>query len=228
MAEALEQHGYVVRTPWLAGHRSLETLEETTWRDWYQSAADGLHELWANGQRRVMVLGFSMGALLALRLAALRGFQIEGLVVVSVPLSFDRWARSAIGALARMRTHPRLRRWVGVLPKREGPDIRIRKEAEASPSLRGIPYPALAELIALQDEVKQLLPHVRTPLLLLHGRFDHTAPPQQSRHVAQRVSSPRVELHILPQSFHIVGVDLDRTQLCQHVVEFADSVFHAR
>lgn len=224
MADALRAHGYEVQCPALAGHASLEHLERSTWRDWYEGAANAFDELRCDGTRPIVVLGFSMGSLLALRLAALRGPQVQGLIAISVPLAFERWKRTAITTLARLRAHPRLHRFVGVLPKHQGPDVRIRSEAESSPSLRGIPYPALAELMALQDDVMQLLPHVRAPLLLIHGRLDHTAPPEQSRRVAQRVSSPRVERRILPDSFHIVGVDLDRAQLCEDVVEFVDSV----
>lgn len=226
MAEALAEHGHAVRAPYLAGHHDMEVLECTSWREWYRSAEAAFDALHARGQRRIVVVGFSMGALLALRLAALRGLELRGVVAISVPLAFERWKRTAISTLARMRSHPRLRSVVGVLPKRGGPDVRIRREAETSPSMRGIPYPALAELVALQGEVRELLPHVRVPLLLVHGRFDHTTPPEQSRRVAQRVSSARVEVRILPHSFHIVGVDLDRTQLGRDVVEFVDSVLH--
>jgi len=226
MAEALAEHGHAVRAPHLAGHRDLEALERTTWQDWYASAEEAFDALYRGGRCRVVVVGFSMGSLLALRLAALRGADLRGVVSISVPLAFDPWKRKAIAALARMRSHPRLHALVGVLPKRGGPDVRIRREADTSPSLRGFPYPTLAELVALQTEVYDLLPHVRVPLLLVHGRYDHTTPPEQSRRVAQRVSSPRVDLRILPHSFHIVGVDLDRTQLGRDVVEFVDSVLH--
>jgi len=228
LADALHDAGYAVRAPLLAGHDSLDALERSTWQQWYQTALDAFEDLHADGRRRVAVLGFSMGSLLALRLAALRGHQMAGLVAISVPLHFDRLRRQAAMALARLRKIPRLHRFVGVLAKRDGPDVRIRREAEASPSLPAIPYPALVELFALQDEVSLLLPHVRVPVLLLHGRFDHTSRAEQSDEVAQRVSSERVELRILPHSFHVVGLDLDRPQLCQHVVEFVDSVMHAR
>ena len=223
MAHTLADRGFAVRAPLLAGHTDLHALERATWRDWYDSAGTAFDELHDAGRRRVMVLGFSMGSLLALRLAALRPDVVAGVIAIAVPLSLDAWKRRAISTLAKLRTSPLVGSLVGVLPK-SGPDVRIQREFQNSPSLRGFPYPALAELCALQDEVADLLPHVRAPLLLVHGRLDHTTAPEQSSRVAQQVSSSRVELEILPRSFHIVGLDLDRDHACDRIARFAVSV----
>lgn len=227
IAMELVRRGFAVRAPLLAGHTSLEALERSTWRDWYASAEAALSALRDGGRRRVVVLGFSMGSLLALRLAALRSGEIEGAIAISVPLELEPWQRQAVHVLARLSGHTWLRRTIGVFPKRDGVDVRVRREAEGSPSLTGFPYPALAELVGLQREVAELLPHVRVPLLLLHGRFDHTAKPEHSERVAQRVGSARVERKILPGSFHLVGVDVDRERVRTEVAEFVISVLGA-
>jgi carboxylesterase len=225
MAHALAARGFAVRAPLLAGHTDLRALEQVTWRDWYASAGESFDTLHDDGRRRVIVLGFSMGSLLALRLAALRPDVVAGVIAISVPLSLEGWKRTAITTLARLRTTPLVGSILGVMPKSGGgPDVRVARELQNSPSMRGLPYPALAELVALQDEVADLLPHVRAPLLLVHGRLDHTTSPEQSARVAQRVGSSRVELEILPRSFHIVGLDLDREQACDRIIRFAESV----
>jgi carboxylesterase len=224
MADALSHAGLAVATPVLAGHTDLEALERSTWRDWYASAHEAFEAMRDGGRRRVIVLGFSMGSLLALRLCALHPAEVTGLVVISVPLHFAGWKRGAIVTLARLRATPILGDVVGVWPKLGGPDIRVRREVDDSPSLRGFPYPALVELLALQDEVADLLPHVRAPTLLLHGKYDHTTPPQQSEQVAQRIGASRVRVEILPRSFHVVGLDLDRDLVCSEVVDFAEEV----
>ena len=222
-ADALAERGFAVRGPLLAGHDDLSALEHTSWRDWYATAETAFEALSANGRRPTMVLGFSAGSLLALRLAALRPAHVAGRVALSVPRSRPGWQRTAIGALARLRTTPGLGRLVGILRK-QGPDVRIEQQFRDSPSLRGFPYPALAELVALQDEVGDLLPHVRAPLLLMHGRHDHTAPVGLADRVAQRVGSDRVHKVVLPRSFHILAHDLDRERACTEVVRFARSV----
>jgi carboxylesterase len=222
-ADALFARGLAVRAPLLAGHSDLATLESTTWRDWYASAEAAFDELHAGGRRRVVVVGFSLGSLLSLRLGALRNADVVGLCALSVPLSLRGWQRTAIGALARLRTTPGVGRLVGMLPK-DGPDVRVERAFRQSPSLRGFPFPALAELVALQDEVLDLLPFVRTPLLLLHGRHDHIAPVEHCDRVAQRVGSSQVHKVVLPRSFHILAHDLDRAQAQAELVRFATAV----
>jgi carboxylesterase len=218
-AEALADEGLAVRVPALAGHDDLATLEQSTWREWYAGAEAALVEL-RRGGRRVLVLGFSLGGLLALRLAALRAGDLDALVVMSVPISLPPWQGRAIGMLARLRRVKPLARIVGMLP-RSGPDVRIEREFAASPSLRGMPWPALDQLVALQREVQGLLPHVRAPLLVLHGLLDHTAPVADSARIVQGVGSPRVERVVLPHSFHQIGLDVDREAAVTAVVEFA-------
>ncbi len=223
-ADAVAAAGYAVRAPLLAGHADLDALERSTWRDWYDSALAAFESLRDGGNRRVVVVGFSMGSLLALRLAALRPRELEGVVAISVPLRFSWWQRRAILTMAKLRGNRMLRAAVGVMPKDGGPDIRVMREVDDSPSLEGFPYPALAELLALQEEVRDLLPHVRAPALLLHGRYDHTAPVELSAEVSQALGSSRVEREILPRSFHGVGLDLDRAQACASIVRFIDSL----
>lgn len=238
MAKALHAAGFAVHAPLLAGHTDLAALERSTWRDWYASAREAFEALRTPTMtprgatkpgteappRRVVVLGFSMGSLLALRLAALHREEVAGVVAISVLLRLAGWQRSAIHALARLRGSRLLRNVVGVLPKHAGPDIRVQREVDGSPSLRGFPYPTLCELVALQDEVLELLPHVRAPTLLLHGRYDHTAPVEQSELCAQRLGAAQVERRVLPRSFHVVGLDLDRERACAEVVEFATRI----
>ncbi len=222
-AQTLAEHGFAVRAPLLAGHSDLSSLETTTWRDWYATVEEAFDALRDGGRRRVMILGFSAGSLLCLRLAALRTPDVEGLAALSVPLTVHPWQRTAVLALARLRTTPGLGRLIGRLPKK-GPDVRIERVFRDSPSLRGFPYPALAELLFLQDEVADLLPHVRAPLLLMHGRHDHTASVSFADRVAQRVASERVEQVVLPRSFHIIAHDLDRERACAEILRFTLSV----
>lgn len=229
IAHALADEGYAVRAPLLAGHDDLESLEDSTWHDWYDSAErelDALLEPRGDGTtREVIVLGFSMGSLLALRLAALRPTDVRAAIVLSVPLEIPAWQRPLIEGMARLRETPVIGTLVGLWPKRRGPDVRIEAERAGSPSMDAFPYPALAQLVALQQDVARLLALIRVPLLLVHGALDHTAPPELSERVAQRVGSERVERVILPRSFHILARDLDRERLCAEVSRFTRSIF---
>jgi carboxylesterase len=219
----LAKGGHAALGPMLAGHGDLDALEASTWHDWYASVERAFDELRARGPQPIVVLGFSMGSLLVLRLAALRGDAVAGVVALGVPLELPAWKRAAVGALARLRENALLRELVGRRGK-SGPDVRILRMARQNPSLTHFPYPALRELIALQAEVLPLLPRVRAPLLLLHGRLDHAAPADDSARVAQLVSSAQVRRRVFAHSFHHLAVDLDRDQVLSEILDFVDGI----
>lgn len=223
LAHALADAGFSVRAPLLAGHDDVESLEGSTWPDWYGTVEAELERLRDGGRRQVVLAGFSLGSLLSLRLAALRPGDVAGVLAMSTPLELPAWQRPVIRTLSRLR---RSRLWGGLVrafPK-DSPDVRIEREERCSPSLDAFPFPALAQLLALQRDVDELLPLVRAPLLLAHGKYDHTAPMALMDRVAQRVSSPRVEQVVLPRSFHLVALDLDRERLCDEATRFCTSV----
>lgn len=224
LAEALAGAGHRAVGPLLAGHGAdLAALERTTWRDWYDSAELAFDALSPGAGPRI-VLGFSMGALLSLRLAALHADAVDAVIALSVPLSFPGWKRAAIGVLARLRASPGVGRLVGHHPKAGGPDVRVRRAALENPSLRQFPYPTLRELVALQDETRACLPRVRAPLLLLHGGLDHAAAVEDSAVVAQAVASASVRRVVLARSFHHVAMDLDRDRARDEVMAFVAAI----
>lgn len=220
IGDALAAAGFLSSGPLLAGHGDVAELESSTWRDWYASAEQNLDALLEGGTRRVVVLGFSMGSLLALRLAALRPDDVAGVIAMAVPLELPGWKQTAIGALSRLRKVPVLGNLVGTHPKRGGPDIRVLEMARQNPSLREFPYPTLEQLIELQAEVRGLLGRVTSPLLLMHGRLDHAAPAEDSARVAQLVASSDVRRLVFDRSFHHLAVDLDRERVLEEVVGF--------
>ncbi|TPV93319.1 MAG: alpha/beta fold hydrolase [Myxococcales bacterium FL481] len=223
IARALARAGWRCHVPLLRGHDNLDTLERTTWSAWYADAERAFDRLVTMTSTRIVV-GFSMGSLLALRLAARRGSELAGTVAISVPFAFPSWKRRTITGLARLRSIPLVGRWVGRHDKRGGIDVRRRRPAERSPGLMAFPYPSLRELVRLQSEVASCLPRVETPLLLLHGALDHAAAAEDSARVAQRVASADVRRVVMPRSFHLLPRDLDADHACDEIVAFADRV----
>src|SRR4029079_17600398 len=88
LAEALGRAGCTVEATTLAGHGgTLRALAESSWPDWFRSAEVAMDALQARvGGAPIAICGFSMGGLLALRLARMYPDRIKALVVMSAPL----------------------------------------------------------------------------------------------------------------------------------------------
>src|SRR5260370_25252892 len=82
-AQYLATAGLTVSLPRLPGHGTTwQELARTRWEDWYAEVYRAFDELRA-ATDEIFVMGLSMGACLALRLAELRGATVGGLVLVN-------------------------------------------------------------------------------------------------------------------------------------------------
>ena len=78
VAKGLNRNGFTVHAMQLAGHCGDEQdLLQTGWRDWYRSVCEAADELRGEVDH-MFVAGLSMGALLALKLAADRPDEVDG------------------------------------------------------------------------------------------------------------------------------------------------------
>jgi carboxylesterase len=91
VALGLARAGMTVSCPQLAAHSgNFDELQESRWQQWYASAEAALDEL-RNRCDTVIVAGLSMGAVLALMLAAERKEDVDGVALYSPTLSLDGW-----------------------------------------------------------------------------------------------------------------------------------------
>jgi carboxylesterase len=88
-ADYLAAEGLTVSLPRLPGHGTTwQEMAHTRWEDWYAEVNRAYEEL--RGQAtEIFVMGLSMGACLALRMAELRGDQVAGLVLVNPSVAAD-------------------------------------------------------------------------------------------------------------------------------------------
>jgi carboxylesterase len=189
-------------------------MDRTTWRDWVRAAEDAFDALPADKPR--FLVGSSMGSLVSLDIAARRPDDVAGLVLMASALSF--FADGNFVAAAAQRTQ--IWRAKPFLRKTKGSDIADDEARAVHPCLPFLPIKGIGELRAMQRHVDEILPRVRSPLCLFHGAHDHTIPPSASERVAQRASSLRVEHHVLRDSFHVIGIDVDRDQICDVAASF--------
>jgi carboxylesterase len=221
LAEALGRRGCTVLAPTLAGHGgTLADLAASGWQDWLRSAEDALGSLQARvGGAPVAICGFSMGGLLALRLAHLFPERVTALVVMSTPLRLRRLQVAGIRALARLpidyRAHP-----TACIPKLAGSDISDPDLRYENPGLRAFPIAALKALLDLMDTVRADLPAIQAPALVVHGRQDHTVPMEDSLELTGCLGSSVIERLWLDKSFHIVTLDIERDLVIDRATRF--------
>jgi carboxylesterase len=207
LAEALGRRGCTVVAPMLAGHGgTLADLAASGWPDWVRSAESALDALQARvGGRPVAICGFSMGGLLALRLARLYPERISALVVMSTPLRLRRLQVAGIRALARLPI--RLSRAPGRVRARSSRvgHLRRRPAATRIPGLRAFPISALNALLDLMDTVRADLPQSGRRCWSCMVARTHTVPMEDSLELTGCLGSDVTSQRLwLDKSFHIV------------------------
>lgn len=211
-AEDLAGAGYTVRLPLLPGHGTTwQELNRTSWPDWYAAVSTILDEL-NQRCRAVVVTGISMGGALALRLAAQRGQDVTGLVVVNPAVTADD---------PRLALLPVLRH---VLPSLPGIGNDIKKTGSNELVYSRLPLHALHSLTRLWADLVPILPRVTQPLLLLRSTQDHVVPSTSSALVLRQVSSADVQEVLCENSYHVATLDNDAGLVVKQSREFIERV----
>jgi carboxylesterase len=217
LALRLAAEGYRCLAPVMAGHgRTPEDLVGIPWTEWVAHARRDLGRL--SGARHVYLAGCSMGALVACALAHDLPEQIEGLVLLAPAMELQAPGRLA-GLLGRSALL-----WRKIVPKGSGSDVRDPGMKARNPCLPGVPLGAVAELQALAARVDSLLPGVAAPALVVFGGEDHTVTLAGARRLARRIGSGPAELVVLPLSYHLVGVDVERERCADAAVRFLAAI----
>ncbi|MEZ2416899.1 alpha/beta hydrolase [Luteibacter sp. RCC_6_2] len=232
VGKGLNRAGFTVVGVRLAGHcGSEDDLLATTWEDWYASVEAAAEELRGRVDR-VFVAGLSMGALLALRLAAVRPGWIDGVGVYGATFRYDGWSIGWTGRLSFLL--PIFKR-LGIGRERsfiEQPpygirDERLRAQVSAAmfsgdseaAGLPGNPWHALAEMVKLSREVRRRLPDVVAPCFIAHAADDDVASVANADLVARRVRGP-IEMLLLADSYHMITIDRERRTLIERTADF--------
>ncbi len=217
----LANAGFASRAIRLPGHATTPAdLARTGWRDWFRCAEEGLAAARA-GAPRTAVAGVSLGALLALLLAARRPAEVAAVVCCATPLLLSDRRPAVLGSL---RWLPPIRRRYAVIPKAAGRDIGDPVARAASSSYDVMPLPALLSFLELRKVVRRELGQVTQPVLVLHGRQDHTAPPANVTLLQRRLGSRWIETRILERSWHVLTEDAERAEVGRLAVDFLSRV----
>ncbi len=216
LAERLHSHGFTVHGMRLPGHGTTpDDLDRTSWHQWHAAVEAELDRLRARCST-VFAVGQSLGGLLTLHLARMRGPQLTAIASLAAPLWLGPAARAVVAAT---RIGP-IGRAVGAIPKIGGCDASDPVVRRDNPAYPVFPVRALHELSDLMALVRRDLGLVRVPTIVVHGRQDHTAPLACAEEIARRVGAPRVRRRTLERSFHLVACDVEHALAADQVAEF--------
>jgi esterase/lipase len=110
------------------------------------------------------------------------------------------------------------------VPKLGGPDVRDKRVRGLLPSYRQHSLRAAVSLLELARKVRREdLPMVDGSVLLMHGRWDVTAPPFNVELFRNEAGRARIRSKILARSGHLIPVDRDRDAVCEAVLGFIRS-----
>ena len=236
LGKGLNNAGFTVHGVQLAGHcGTVEDLLATGWRDWYASV-ERAAEAMLEKVDHLFVGGLSMGALLALKLAADRPQQVAGVGVYGATFRYDGWS---IPWSARLSFLLPLVKKLGFGRDRafeEQPpyglrDERLRAQVSAAmhsgdstmAGLLGNPWHSLADLYQLSTLVRRQLAQVTSPCLVAHASDDDVASVRNADMVVRGVSGP-TELLLLEDSYHMITIDKQRRVLMARSAAFFDAI----
>ena len=211
-AQGIHEAGYTVSVPRIAGHGTQwQDLNRSTWEDWYDSVETAFLTLKANCDR-VFVGGFSVGGALALKLAQIRGSEIEGLLLLNPSIFDERKFFKLVPALKH------------ILPSVKGGPSDVAQSGAPVHGYGRIPLKALDSVRTLWKMVEHDLYLVDRPILIGYSINDHVVSPNCSHTIIDNVSSPSIREIIFERSFHNVSLDYEVEDLIAESVEYIQDV----
>lgn len=236
LARRLNQRGFAISAPQLAGHGADQaTLLKTDWRDWLETARTAYLEL-AGEVDQVFVAGICAGGALGLRLAADHP-EIAGVAVYSMTFEYDGWNMPRLMAAAPIiqlvANLPGIRHISFAEPPPFGlKDERLREWAMRSPdafiegALDRMPLGALYQLYRLGRHVETIGRRVGAPTLILHAREDDMSHPRNAWRLRDALGG-LVEVRLLGDSYHMIHIDQERKLVADMTATFFESAIVA-
>lgn len=215
----LAPHRIPYRMPYLRGHGTLpEDLQGVTWHDWYADANAALRDL-RREVDKVILIGLSMGGLVANHLAAAHRDDVIGVVSVAAAMRFHYKHADRARYVA-----PMLGMW-GDENRDMGAGWYDKETGRQHGNYRRFPAPAFVSLWRYAKVVEQQLPRITAPILIIHSHQDRTIPTAAAEAIYRQVGSSDKQLLWFDKSGHEMLRDGESPAVLDAVEQF---VLHHR
>lgn len=203
--------GYSVHAVQLPGHGTKpEDMLLTTWKDWMQHVIDTYDHLQKQSYDHMIVIGHSMGGLLAFLLSLER--KVDALVSLATPIFITTRSTGA----ARW-----LHRWIKFINKRRN---EWRPELDEACAYRRTPVKCVLDLRKLIHMTRKTLPKTTSPLFIVQGMKDHTVKPRSADYIYKHSGAKVKKLLQLERTAHSILLDQEREQAYRAIDEFISHI----
>lgn len=203
--------GMETETPLLRGHGGhYRDLRGCCWDDWIADLATARARL-RQRTDRVVLMGFSMGGLLALASAAEQPGDVAAIVALAPALRIAH-PLAPIAWVARG--------WLPFVPMGKAVAYSDPALARNDDSYSRLAIDAFCSFQRATRTVERVLPRINAPLLVAHSRNDRVIKPQAAQVAFERVQSVDKELVWVERSGHALLEDCDAPMVLQHVHKF--------
>jgi carboxylesterase len=214
LLDAIAAAGFAVDAALLPGHGTRpEELQDATYESWVDAARLRARAA-AEKYGRFVLLGFSLGSLVAMEVASEHPGGLAGLVAASNALTLRMHSAAPLAAWTRLG-------W-------KMPDVYLLKPRAGDlvdPAAMGTlvtydrhPLRAALRVYHAGVRVRGLVSRVECPTLVLHGRRDIVCSWKNATWLAEHIGSRDVGVRIFEKSAHVIACDGERDEVAREVV----------
>tara|TARA_R110001583_G_scaffold2536_5_gene18241 strand:- start:3490 stop:5685 length:2196 start_codon:yes stop_codon:yes gene_type:complete len=219
LGRLLNELGYGVYLVRLCGHGTLsKEMRNCSVAGWLESVNRGYAVL-SHYHQKILMVGFSAGALLALIKSCANLDNILGVVAINPALSlkqksvfFSSLLDSWNNMLSSFSMETGTLKWVENQP--ENPDSNYDR----------VYISGLRQLLILQDSCREHLERVTLPLLVIQGEHDPTIDVDGAQEIIDKVLSPDKKLLVIDAKHHVIVRGIGVEQVFNPIINFIKKV----
>lgn len=207
----LKKAGIEYEMPVLRGHGTqYEDMVGTTAKDWYEDAKKALSKLLKRVDQ-VIVVGLSMGGLVALDLGIKHPQKIAGLVTVAAALKFADPLAGLTPLISRM-----IKFWPS---PNAFCDLKLKKN---STNYTRFATDAFGSLYDYSKQIEKKLNKLMIPIRIIHSKKDQVVAPISANIIYENVSSKIREIVWFERSGHEMMQDLEANKVFSSIMAFVN------
>ncbi|RJP73909.1 MAG: alpha/beta fold hydrolase [Candidatus Abyssobacteria bacterium SURF_17] len=162
-----------------------------------------------------VIVGFSMGGLLALQLATMRG--VDGVVTICAPA----FPKGGVAGERTLKLAAKLGSVLGAnIPKLGFTSLADKTLSEYLVGYKSYPSQSVLRLVEMMEATRAIFKRVTAPILIVQSRRDDVIWKDSGKHIFDSVSSTEKRLVHLENSRHKAPLDRDRHILFDEVGRF--------